>query len=111
MASRVLYGMADQGLLWKTFARVNPRTQTPLVSTTTVAVVIVVLALFFSLGELARLTSTIALIIFAMVNVALLRLKRRRLDKPPFSVPGIIPAIALLACLVMLVQDQYSRFS
>lgn len=111
MASRVLYGMADQGLIWKKFASVNTRTQTPLVATATVAAVIVALALFFSLGELARLTSTIALIIFAMVNIALLQLKRQNDVKPQFRVPGIIPALALLACLVMLVQDQYSRFS
>ena len=110
MASRVLYGMADQGLIWNTFARVNPHTRTPLIATTTVAVAILVLALFFSLGELARFTSALALLIFAMVNIALLRLKRRTDHNPRFQVPGIIPRLALLACLVMLVQDQYSRF-
>jgi len=111
MASRVLYGMADQGLIWKKFASVNARTQTPLLATSTVTAIILLLALFFTLGELARLTSTIALVIFAMVNVALLRLKRTSSARPHFCVPGIIPAFALLACLVMLVQDQYSRFS
>lgn len=111
MASRVLYGMSDQRLIWHVFSRVNAATQTPLVATSTVAVVILVLALFFSLGELARLTSTIALIIFALVNISLLRLKRHSDTRPAFQVPGIIPILALLACLVMLVQDQYSRFS
>jgi amino acid transporter len=110
MASRVLYGMADQRLIWAGFARVNSHTRTPLVATTTVAVAILILALFFSLGELARFTSALALLIFAMVNIALLRLKRREDHKPRFEVPGIIPGLALLACLVMLVQDQYSRF-
>lgn len=110
MASRVLYGMADQGLIWSVFGRVNARTQTPIVATSLVAAVIFVLALFFSLGELAWFTSTLALLIFAMVNISLLRLKRRAIHQPRFQVPGIIPGLALLACLVMLVQDQFSRF-
>ncbi len=111
MASRVLYGMADQGLIWSVFSRVNARTRTPIVASASVAAAILVLALFFSLGELARFTSALALLIFAMVNVSLLRLKRRAIHRPRFEVPGIIPILALLACLVMLVQDQYSRFS
>ena len=110
MASRVLYGMADQGLIWHAFARVNAHTRTPLVATTTIGIAILILALFFSLGELARFTSALALLIFAMVNLALLRLKKRADHNPRFKVPGIIPGLALLACLVMLVQDQYSRF-
>jgi APA family basic amino acid/polyamine antiporter len=110
MASRVLYGMADQGLIWHAFARVNAYTRTPLVATTTIGIAILILALFFSVGELARFTSALALLIFAMVNLALLRLKRRADHNPRFEVPGIIPGLALLACLVMLVQDQYSRF-
>ena len=111
MASRVVYGMADQGLIWHRLGHVNARTQTPLIATSAVAGAILLLALFFSLGELARFTSALALVIFAMVNASLLRLKSRRVDTPAFQVPGIIPLIALLACLVMLVQDQYSRFS
>jgi amino acid transporter len=110
MASRVLYGMADQGLIWRGFARINAHTQTPLTATVLVAVAITALALLFSLGALARYTSALALLIFAIVNASLLRLKAQTGEDPPFSVPGIIPTVALLACLVMLVQDQYSRF-
>ena len=110
MASRVLYGMADQGLIWHSFGRISPKTQTPIVATSAVAVVILLLATFFALGELARFTSTLALLIFALVNISLLRLKARSKEPPAFEVARIIPVLALFACLVMLVQDQYSRF-
>jgi amino acid transporter len=110
MASRVLYGMADQELIWRAFGRVNPQTRTPIVATSAVALAIAFLAAFFTLGELARFTSTLALLIFALVNISLLRLKTRSEAPPAFEVARIIPAFALFACLVMLVQDQYSRF-
>lgn len=110
MASRVLYGMSRQGLIWKPFGRVNTWTRTPIIATGVVTTTIVLLAQFFSLGELARFTSTLALLVFAIVNVSLLRLKSRSASNPQFQVAGIIPALALLACLVLLVQDQYSRF-
>jgi APA family basic amino acid/polyamine antiporter len=77
MASRVLYGMADQGLLPAALARVHPRTRTPLVATVAVALAILVLALAFDISGLARATSFITLTIFATVNLALVLIKRR----------------------------------
>jgi amino acid transporter len=57
MASRVLYGLAGQGLTWRIFARIDARTRTPLYATAVVAACILFFALGFSLDRLARLTS------------------------------------------------------
>lgn len=81
MAARVLYGLANKGLLPACFATVNPRTRTPLVATAIVSTVILVLALSASLLSLAQTTSLITLSIFALVNLALVRIKLR-LPKP-----------------------------
>ncbi|MDH3228538.1 MAG: amino acid permease [Alphaproteobacteria bacterium] len=83
MASRVLYGLADQGELPVLLAWVHPRLHTPLVATGLVAAAILVLALGFRLEGLAELTSVIVLVVFALVNLALVAIKRRGDPAPP----------------------------
>lgn len=107
MASRVLYGLADQGLAWQGFARVNPRTRTPLAGTIFVAGVVLLLALCFSLGGLARLTSAVALMIFSMVNAALLRLKARGIAHDGFRAPPAVPITGLALCAGMLLFQMF----
>ena len=77
MASRVIYGLADQGELPSALAWVHPRRHTPLVATALVAGVILTLALGFPLERLAESTSVIVLVVFALVNLALVMIKRR----------------------------------
>ena len=75
MGSRVIYGMAAQGLLPAPLARVNPRTRTPLTATGIVVAAVLGLALAFPIEGLAEASSRLTLIIFAFVNAALLKLK------------------------------------
>lgn len=104
MASRVLYGLASQGSLPRVLAKVNGVTRTPLVATALVVAIIFFLAYFLPIGELAEMTSTIVLIVFAFVNMALLRLKW--LGVPPtgnvFQVPALVPVLGLLSCGTLL---------
>lgn len=97
MASRVLYGMADSGWLPPVLSQVHRRTRTPLVATALVTWVVLILALGFDLGSLARATSLILLGVFTLVNAALVRIKRRAgSDEPPFSVPIWLPVVGLI---------------
>ncbi len=75
MASRVIYGLAAQGSLPRILAKVNPHTRTPLPATGLVVGIILLLACFLPIAELAKTTSVIVLTVFALVNLALLRLK------------------------------------
>jgi amino acid transporter len=77
MASRVLYGMANEGLAPTWLATIDPRRQTPARATMLVALVIVVLALLFPLVRLAAATSLVTLGVFALVNLSLYLLGRR----------------------------------
>ncbi len=105
MASRVLYGLAGQGLTWRIFARINARTRTPLYATAVVAACILFFALGFSLDRLARLTSFIALGIFVVVNASLWRLKWRDIPQPSFTVPVAIPIVGMLLCGGMMIYQ------
>jgi basic amino acid/polyamine antiporter, APA family len=104
MASRVLYGLGVQSLLPGVLATVNERTQTPLVATTVVVGIILILALGFGLASLAATTSLITLTIFAVVNGALIRIRLR--DGRPAtgtSYPLAVPILGLLVSVGFLV--------
>ena len=107
MASRVLYGLGKQGSVPAVFARVHPLTRTPLMATGSITAVVLTLALAFPLEGLAEWTSRIALVIFAMVNMALLLLKRRPTTAPEgsFSVKLWVPLAGCLTCLALLASD------
>jgi len=81
MASRVLYGMANEGIAPRWFAYIDPIRQTPAKATVFVGSAILVLALFFPLIRLAEATSLVTLSVFALVNVALFSLGGRDGEK------------------------------
>ena len=81
MVSRVLYGLGRQGNLPSVFARISPTTRTPLLATAFVVTVVLVLAMAFPLEGLAEMTSRITLTVFALVNMALIKIKLRH-EKP-----------------------------
>lgn len=108
MASRVLYGLASDGLAFRFLAVVNHRTRTPILGTLAVAAVLLALSLLASLGTLARVTSLIALSIFTVVNISLLLLKRNVEAKPDFCVPAIIPVAGTILCLGMICYEIFS---
>src|SRR5512139_1450372 len=93
MIARVFYGLADQGNLPKALARLNPVTRTPLLATGLAVGAILVLAVAVPLARLADLTAVFTLVIFAVVNVALIRIKNRGDALPPgaFNCPRWVP--------------------
>jgi amino acid transporter len=66
--------------------------------------IVLALALFFPLVTLAETTSTIILIVFAFVNLALWRIKRRD-DTPDYKgvrFPVWLPLLGFVACAGVL---------
>jgi len=110
MASRVIYGLSRQGNLPAALGRVNRITRTPLIGTTLVVAIILLLAIAFPLDFLAETTSRITLSVFALVNLALLRLKftGRASDPGQFTVPTWVPVAGFLSCLALLSSDLLS---
>ena len=102
----VLSILANFAWLPPLLAKVNPRTGTPLLATLLVGVVIWALATSFPLVSLAEVTSFTTLVIFALVNAALVRLKRAGgLLPSSFVLPQWIPALgALVSALFALGQ-------
>jgi APA family basic amino acid/polyamine antiporter len=104
MAARVIYGMAKQGDLPRFAGRVHPTTATPILATMLIVAATLVLALLVPFERLAEGTSLATLLVFALVNLSLLRLRQRNLQTPGphVRVPLWIPAAGLLTCLAMM---------
>lgn len=109
MASRVMYGMAGRGQGPRRFARVHPKTHTPLEATLACAVVVLVLALWLPLTQLAETTSTALLAVFALVNLSLWRIKgREETPEHALDIPRFVPLLGFAACTAFLVYRTFS---
>jgi len=98
MASRVLYGLARQDLLPAIFGEVHSSTKTPLKGTIIVGLGVLAATLLLPLVTLAELTSAMILIVFTLVNVSLVLVKRR--GPPPqdaWNVPMAIPLLGAVS--------------
>ena len=106
MASRIFYGMAKKGWIWSGLAKVSRKTRTPVIATWLVIVIILNLALWFPLETLAKGTSYLILIVFALVNASLISIKRRQPSvEGILNVPIWVPVAGLISSVsLVLVQ-------
>ncbi len=103
--TRILYAMSRDGLVPSIFARLSPKTGVPFVNTVVVGVFIAVLAATVPLGELANATSIGTLFAFALVNIAVIILRRTEPErKRTFRVPlsPFTPLLGLAFCIYMM---------
>ncbi|MCP5065200.1 MAG: amino acid permease [bacterium] len=110
MASRVLYGLADRGLLPAVFGRISIRTGTPWVGTLVVAGVVWLLAVVFPLAGLARVTALLALAVFGAMHASLYVLHRRGpASGEIFHCPRWVPVIGGTCSLGLIVLEIVRR--
>jgi len=99
MASRMVYGMSRQGLLPPVLGRVHAKRHTPHVAIGVLMVIVVVLSLSSGVAQLGAATSLLLLLVFCVVNMALVVLMLRKGEpKGGFEVPVIVPILGSLAC-------------
>ncbi len=110
MGSRVLYGMARERVMPSIFGRAHRTRHTPWVSIVFVALVMLGLVSTGGVGELANTTVVLLLLVFAVVNVAVLVLKRDRVAHDHFSAPSFIPVITIVFIVVLLAQQEAAIF-
>jgi amino acid transporter len=104
MAARIFYGMSRNGWLPAFFAAVNPRTHVPLWGTYLAGALVIVLALALPLVSLARTTSGMVLLVFTLINLALIRIKRREaVPEGVRAIPMAVPVVGVVASLFILV--------
>ena len=108
MASRLIYGMAKQRVLPPVLGKVHPTRRTPWVAiafTTALAfglIVIVSLSNPDALQTLGGTTALLLLAVFAVVNVAVLVLRRDQPSKKYFRAPTVLPVIGFITCIYLV---------
>ena len=108
MASRIIYGMGDQGVMPTVFSSVHPGRRTPWVSiafTTTIALLLLILigGNEDALSILGSTTVVLLLIAFVMVNISVLVLRRDRVGHEHFRTPTVFPVLGAVVALALLV--------
>ena len=99
MASRLVYGMSRERVLPAVLGKVHPTRRTPYIAigfTTLLA-----FGLITFVGEVPALGGTTALLllcVFTVVNIAVLVLRRDRVDHQHFRTPTILPILGALCC-------------
>lgn len=109
MCSRICYGLAQEALLPPRLGHLNSKTQTPVNATVLVSLIITIAAISLSIETLARFTTTVLLVVFILVNAALLKVKHR--DGNPdgsFSAPPLVPVLGILASAGFLAAEGFA---
>ena len=99
MASRLLYGMANERIIPRPFGRVHPERRTPWVAIVFTSVVAIILVTSANISLLGGTTALLLLVVFTIVNVAVLVLRRRDpVDRPHFRAPSWGPYAGIVLC-------------
>lgn len=110
MTSRLLYGMARRGLVPAWLGHVAPRTRVPVIATLVSGAAALVLAVGVPFGGLVTATSSLTLIVFLAVNLALWRLQQRpSRNHRGFRAPRWVAPLGALLCLVLVVAEVGGR--
>ncbi|KAL1920309.1 uncharacterized protein VTP21DRAFT_1455 [Calcarisporiella thermophila] len=87
--TRIFYTMAHDGMLPLMFARVNPRTRTPLMPTVICGIITALLGAFLPVDVLGNMTSVGTLLAFILVHIGIVILRFTQPDLPrKFKIPG-----------------------
>lgn len=104
MGARILYGMSVQQLAPHVFDRISNKTQTPIRATLFIGLIIWLLATALPLVALAKLTSSIILLVFTLVNASLVVIQlRESRQSGALSFNFCLPIVGAFLCIGLLI--------
>jgi len=110
MASRLAWGMARDGMLPRVLGQVLPNRGTPGYAIAATTLLAILLTFTGSLEVLAETVVLLLLFVFLSTNVAVLVLKKEKVDAEHFSVHPVAPVLGILSCLLVLSQQPFENW-
>jgi basic amino acid/polyamine antiporter, APA family len=110
-ASRLLYGMSEEGVLPRWLGLVLPGRHTPWAAIALTAAIAAVLVSTGDLETLADTTVVLLLLAFIGVNAAVLGARRDPVEHAHFRIPTPIPVIGIVVCIGLLTQQEGRIFA
>jgi basic amino acid/polyamine antiporter, APA family len=110
MASRLLYGMSIQGIVPGAFSKVLPGRRTPWVAIAFTTALAMLLVATGDLSTLADMTVLLLLIVFALVNSAVLVLRRDRVDHEHYRAPTLLPLLGVAISIAVMFTKEGDIF-
>ncbi|MEV7674071.1 APC family permease [Streptomyces sp. NPDC088752] len=104
MASRLAYGMARDGLLPAALTRVLPGRRTPWAAIAATTAPALLLALTGSVATLASTLVLLLLVVFLIVNAAVLVLRSDPGEPDHFRAPTVLPVLGAASCVLLATQ-------
>jgi amino acid transporter len=101
MASRLLYGMANERVIPRVFGRVHERRRTPWVAILCTTAIALALAGWSGVRTLGGTTALLLLCVFALVNAAVLVLRRHTVEHAHYRAPTVCPVLGLVSCVYL----------
>lgn len=99
MASRLIYGMSREGVLPQVLGKVHSGRRTPYIAIGFTSLLAVALILFAGgVPALGGTTALLLLCVFAIVNVAVLVLRKDTVENKHFRTPTILPVLGAISC-------------
>ena len=102
MASRLVYGMANEGIVPKSLGTVHPLRRTPWVSIAFTSLIAIILVSTVDLKILGGTTALLLLAVFTLVNIAVLVLRKDVKEHKHFRAPTVIPILAAFFCAYLV---------
>ena len=110
MASRLVYGMAKEGIFPRGLGAVHSTRRTPVVAIVVTTAIAMVLIASGDLGALADTTVLLLLLVFSAVDVAVLVLRRDPVDHAHFRAPTIVPLIGAVVSMALMTTKEAQTF-
>ncbi|MFI9122527.1 APC family permease [Streptomyces bikiniensis] len=104
MASRLAYGMARDGLLPGVLTRVLPGRRTPWTAIAATTAPALLLALTGNVATLASTLVLLLLVVFLIVNTAVLVLRSDPGEPGHFRAPTLLPVLGAASCVLLATQ-------
>ncbi|HEX6997117.1 MAG TPA: APC family permease [Gammaproteobacteria bacterium] len=98
MASRLVYGMSREGIIPEVFGAVHAGRRTPWIAILFTTALVIALASWGGVRDLGGTTALLLLCVFALVNLAVLVLRRRPVGHAHYRAPTVLPVVGVVSC-------------